>query len=297
MELYTVYRILVRIRRLKWLWWSLALLPVLGFVGYKGFLFIDKELFVSEELPIYDIGPHPNDDTLRVAVIGDSWAEYHTSLECDTIFCRYAKRLTSLPVKSFSRGHSGKTTKEVYYEMFSDRTVEHVWDVDRCTQPLMEQHPDYCIIMAGINDWRLFKSCHFYVENYRLMLNLLIKNGIRPVVMEMPNVDMIYFHGKRKIYRKWMFKTLSLLTGIDESYESAQDYRDAMKEMLQEYGLEDKVLFIPMSAWNPGGIEAAPEIYLDDRLHINMDGYHILDSCMAYEVIKDFQKRNKLKAK
>ena len=292
MELYTVYRILVRIRRLKWLWWSLALLPVLGFLGYKGSFYIDKALFVAEELPIYDVGPRPNDDTLRVAVIGDSWAEYHTSLECDTIFCRYAKRLTSRPVKSFSRGHSGLITKEIYYEMFSDHTVEHVWDVDRCTQPLIEQHPDYCIIMAGINDWRLFKSDDFYVGNYRLMLNLLIKNGIRPVVMEMPNVDMEYFHGNRKFYRRWMFNALSLLTRTDDSYDSAQDYRDAMKKMLQESGLDDKVLFIPISAWNPGGVEANPEIFLDDRLHLNLDGYHILDSCMAYDIVKDYLKRN-----
>ena len=297
MELYTVYRILVRIRRLKWLWWSLALLPVLGFLGYKGSFYIDEALFVAEELPIYDIGPRPNDDTLRVAVIGDSWAEYHTSLECDTIFCRYAKRLTSRPVKSFSRGHSGKITKEIYYEMFSDRTVEHTWDVDRCTQPLIEQHPDYCIIMAGINDWRLFKSDDFYVGNYRLMLNLLIKNGIRPVVMEMPNVDMGYFHGNRKFYRRWMFNALSLVTGTDDSYGSAQDYRDAMRKMLQESDLDDKVLFIPISAWNPGGVDANPEIFLDDRLHLNLDGYHVLDSCMAYEVMKDFKKRKRLKTK
>ena len=291
MELFTVNRILVRIRRLKWLWWSLVFLSVLGFLGYKGYLYIDKELFVADELPIYHIGPRPNDDTLRVAVIGDSWAEYHTTLECDTIFCRYARRLISKPVKCFSRGHNARITKEIYYEMFSSHTMEHSWDVDRCTQPLIEQHPDYCIIMVGINDWRLFKPDDFYVGNYRLMLNLLIQNAIRPVVMEIPDVDMKHFHDNRKFYRRWMFNALSLLTGIDDSYGSAQNYRDAMKKMLQETGLDKKVLFIPISAWNPGGFAANPEIYLDDRLHLNLDGYHVLDSCMAYDIAKDYQKR------
>ena len=293
MELNTVYRILVRIRRLKWLWWSLALFAVLGFLGYKGYLFTKEELFVADELPIYNIGPHPNDDTLRVAVIGDSWAEYHASLECDTIFCRYAKRLTSRPVKCFSRGHSGKITKEIYYEMFSDHTVEHSWDIDRCLQPLIEQHPDYCIIMAGINDMRLCKPADFYTGNYRLMLNLLIKNGIRPVVLEMPGVDLKYFHENRRFYRRWMFDVVALWTKID--YSSAQVYREAMKNMLHETGLDEKVLFIPMSAWNSGGIEANPELYLDDRLHLNLDGYHVLDSCMAYDVVKDYQKKKQNK--
>lgn len=289
----SVYRILVRIRRLKWLWWSLVFFAVLGFLGYNGYLYTKEELFVADELPIYDIGPRPNDDTLRVAVIGDSWAEYHASLECDTIFCRYAKRLTSRPVKCFSRGHSGKITKEIYYEMFSDHTVEHSWDIDRCLQPLIEQHPDYCIIMAGINDMRLCKPADFYTGNYRLMLNLLIKNGIRPVVLEMPGVDLKYFHENRRFYRRWMFDVVALLTKID--YSSAPIYRNAMKKMLHETGLDEKVLFIPMSAWNSGGIDANPELYLDDRLHLNLDGYHVLDSCMAYDVVKDYQKRKQNK--
>lgn len=289
----SVYRILVRIRRLKWLWWSLVLFAMLGFLGYNGYLYTKEELFVADELPIYDIGPRPNDDTLRVAVIGDSWAEYHASLECDTIFFRYAKRLTSRPVKCFSRGHSGKITKEIYYEMFSDHTVEHSWDIDRCLQPLIEQHPDYCIIMAGINDMRLCKPADFYTGNYRLMLNLLIKNGIRPVVLEMPGVDLKYFHENRRFYRRWMFDVVALLTKID--YSSVPIYRNAMKKMLHETGLDEKVLFIPMSAWNSGGIDTNPELYLDDRLHLNLDGYHVLDSCMAYDVIKDYKKRNKLK--
>ncbi|MBQ3944272.1 MAG: SGNH/GDSL hydrolase family protein, partial [Alphaproteobacteria bacterium] len=132
-----------------------------------------------------------------------------------------------------------------------------------------------------------------YVGNYRLMLNVLIQNGIRPVVMEVPSVDMRHYNGKRTFYRRWIFNLLSLLTKIDDS--SVQDYRDAMREMLHETGLDEKVLFIPMSAWNSGGIEANPDIYLDDRLHLNLDGYHVMDSCMAYDVIKDYMKRNKLK--
>ena len=293
MKRYTVYGFLVRLRRLKWLWWSLVLLAVCLSAGFLVFFVIDREFRVAEELPYYHIGPRPNDDTLRVAVVGDSWAEYHASLECDTIFCRYARRLTSRPVKCFSRGHSGKISKEIYYEMFYDHTEEHTWDIDRCLQPLIEQHPDYCIIMAGINDMRIYRSADFYTGNYRLMLNLLIENGIRPVVLEIPSVDFEYYNGSRKFYRQWMYDVITLCTQIDDS--SSQVYRDAMRRMLKETGLDEKVLFIPMSAWNSGGIEAHPELYLDDRLHLNLDGYHVLDSCMAYDVVKDAQKRNKKK--
>ena len=248
---------------------------------------------VAEELPVYRIGPHHDDDTLRVAVIGDSWAEYHMTLECDTIFCRYAKRLTSIPVKCFSIGHSGKTTKEIYYEMFADHTVEHAWERDRCSQPLIEQHPDYCILMAGINDMRLNMTQEFYIGNYRLMLNLLIQNGIRPVVMEMPDVDFKNYHESRNFFKRCQMNLVSLFTGID--YSCAQVYRDAMTAMLRDTGLYQKVLFIPMSAWNAGGVDACPQNFLDDRFHLNLEGYHVLDSCMAVDVVKDYQNRKQIK--
>ena len=126
----------------------------------------------------------------------------------------------------------------------------------------------------------------FYVENYRLMLNLLLKNGIRPVVLEIPGVDLKFFNEGRKYYKQWLFGLISMWTQIDDS--STEVYREAMKKMLQESELQDKVLFIPASAWNPGGIEANPTIYLDDRLHLNLEGYEVLDSCLATEVIKDY---------
>lgn len=40
--------------------------------------------YVPEELPAYDKPPRAKDDTLRIAIIGDSWADYHTSLSGDT---------------------------------------------------------------------------------------------------------------------------------------------------------------------------------------------------------------------
>lgn len=248
-----------------------------------------SSLSVSEEHPIYKIPPTHKDDTLRVAVIGDSWAEYHTTLECDTIFCRVAKRLTSVPVKCFSTGHSGKMSKEIYNEMFADRTVEHEWERNYCSQPLIEEHPDYCVIMAGINDMRMCRPVEFYIGNYRLILRFLLHHGIRPVVMEMPDVDFRLALENRKYYEQWAFHLLSIWTKVD--YNSAQVYRDAMRQMLQQEGLMDKVLFISVSKWNQGGVDANPAIYLDDRFHLNLDGYHVLDSCMATEIINDYKKR------
>ena len=247
-----------------------------------------SSLGIEQEHEAYVIPPRADDDTLRVAIIGDSWAEYHTTLECDTIFCRVARRLTSVPVKCFSRGHSGKMSREIYNDMFADRTVEHAWERDYCTQPIIEQHPDYCVVMAGINDMRLYRSLDFYTGNYRLILRLLLANGIRPVVMEMPDVDFQRALANRIFYERWAFGLLSKLTNVDTG--SAPAYRDAMRKMLRTTGLKDSVLFIPVDRWNPGGVDANPAIYLDDRFHLNLDGYEVIDSCMATEIVGDYEK-------
>ena len=140
MNLFSVNRILVKIRKLKWLWWSLILFAFLGYLVREAYSFIDTEFMVAEELPFYHVGPRPEDDTLRVAVIGDSWAEFHMTLKCDTLFEQYGKRLTTKPIKCMNRGKGGAKSKEVYHYMFRSQTQEVPWMHDVCTQPLLEKH-------------------------------------------------------------------------------------------------------------------------------------------------------------
>ena len=259
MELYSIYRILVRIRRLKWLWWSLVLLAVLGYGSYKVYLFIDREFFVAEELPFYKVGPRPDDDTLRVAVIGDSWAEFHMTLNCDTLF--------------------------QYYYMFRSQTQEHSWMHDICTQPLLEEHPDYCVIMVGINDTWKKRPISYYTGNYRLIIRLLLANHIRPVVVEIPDFEMGEWLDLHRRRQRIIYRVYSVFTGVIK--DDITPFREGLKKMLKETGLGDSVLFIPVDHWIPEGHNYSEEIYQEDHVHINYQGYHVLDSCIISEIIND----------
>jgi lysophospholipase L1-like esterase len=291
MKLFTVNRFLVKIRRLKWLWWSLILLAALGYGGYQAYLFIDREFCVADELPFYDVGPRPDDDTLRVAVIGDSWAEYHMTLNCDTLFEQYVKRLTSKPIKCMTRGKGGAKTKDAYYYMFKSQTQEYSWMHDICTQPLLEEHPDYCVIMAGINDAWKKRPVSYYTGNYRLIIRLLLANKIRPVVMEIPDFDMenwINVHRKRQ---KLLYRFYSIFTGVVE--DDITPFRDGLRKMLKDTGLGDSVLFIPANHWIPQDHQYSEEIYLSDHIHLNYQGYHVLDSCIVSDILNDYSKKTK----
>ena len=291
MELYTVYRFLVRIRRLKWLWWSMALLGVLIYAGYQANLFIDREFRVAEELPFYHVAPRHNDDTLRVAVIGDSWAEWHMTLNCDTLFEIYGGRLTTKPIKCMTRGKGGAKSKDVYYYMFRSHTQEQSWTHDICTQPLLEEHPDYCVIMVGINDTWKKRPISYYTGNYRLIIRLLLANQIRPVVMEIPDFEMGEWLDTHRRRQRYLYRIYSYFTGVVE--DDITPFREGLKDMLKETGLSDSVLFIPADHWIPKNHQYSEEIYQEDHVHINYQGYHVLDSCIVTEIIHDYNKRVK----
>ena len=269
MELYSIYRILVRIRRLKWLWWSLVLLAVLGYGSYKVYLFIDREFFVAEELPFYKVGPRPDDDTLRV----------------DTLFQLYGSRLTSRPIKCMTRGKGGAKTKDVYYYMFRSQTQEHSWMHDICTQPLLEEHPDYCVIMVGINDTWKKRPISYYTGNYRLIIRLLLANHIRPVVVEIPDFEMGEWLDLHRRRQRIIYRVYSVFTGVIK--DDITPFREGLKNMLKETGLDDSVLFIPANHWIPENHNYSEEIYQDDHVHINYQGYHVLDSCIISEILID----------
>ena len=264
-------------------------LALLG-VGTYYIVTIFQEAFgVAEELPAYSIPPKHNDDTLRVAIIGDSWAWIHAEMNYDTLFEQYAQRLTSRPVKCFSKGHNGQKTKGVYYDMFANRDVKYEWERTYCTQSLLEQHPDYCIVMAGINDLCRQVPPETYAENYRLIIQLLLKNGIRPVVMEIPEFDVVAACKQLGEVKYNCYRYLSLFTRAGWNDNC---YSNSLISMVKKNGLTKGIVFVPASCWGKNGVTGKTDIYMDDRLHPNELGFQLLDSCVVSAIVKDYNITN-----
>ena len=266
---------------------SLLFLAVLVYSCNRLYQFIDREFCVAEELPFYHVGPHPNDDTLRVAVIGDSWAELHRLFNCDSLFIQYGGRQTTNPIKCMTRGKKGATSKDVYYYMFRSQTQED----SICTQPLLEAHPDYCIIMVGINDVWKKRPVSYYTGNYRLIIRLLLANDIRPVVMEIPDFALKEWLNKHRKRQGYLYRIYSVFTGVVQ--DDITPFRNGLKEMLEETGLTDSVLFIPAGHWLPQNHQYSEKIYRKDHAHLNNQGYYMLDSCIVSEIIRDYKTKVK----
>ncbi len=253
----------------------------------------------AEEQQPYQVKQR-QDDTLRVVVIGDSWSMFHYQLNRDSVLQSMLADKLHMPVKVLSRGKGGANSKEIYYYMFSSLTVESEQSPDMCTQPLLEEHPDYCLISAGINDAAQGKGASFFCQNYKYILRLLLYNHIRPIVLELPTVVMdnkLNFRfedflnenrsfAKARLKMRLGFKLASLLNGAD--MDTVDECRGALKMMLESTNLMDSVIYIRTMDWNPDGYKDVRGIYLDDGTHLNLAGYNVLDSCLSEAIWKDY---------
>ena len=70
-----------------------------------------------------------------------------------------------------------------------------------------------------------------------------------------------------------------------------QQFRDALHELIREKGYQDKVSVIRYKSWNNDYSNDQNQLYLNDGLHLNKQGYAKLDSVIAKEILKLYQQQ------
>lgn len=214
--------------------------------------------------------PH-DDDTIRIAYIGDSWADGHKRVNCvidSMIGCQ-----TNRPVQVKIAGISGLTSKNIYYGIFRNDSMRSV----------IEWGPDFCFVVAGINDSDRKTGKSYYRENMRLILELLLDNHITPIVLEIPSYDTWFSFQRRNKEVKLQYLASMLLTC--SKMDCIQDYRDAYKDLIREQKWDKKVINISIEDWNPDGYKDSRNLYDGGLMHLNELGYHVLDSCISQKII------------
>lgn len=212
-----------------------------------------------------------SDDTLRIAMIGDSWVFYHYPYN-DTLE-KLISQKTGKPVKVSAYGLCGKTSKEIYLSFYEDQTM----------QDLLKQGADYCFISVGINDTYKKMGAQYYSRSTAFILRFLIHNNIKPILLEIPDYDIKYAYEHQTLDRK-LLRQLSMIITRSE-LDCRQEYRKALIHELQLSGIQvsNILLKFPYS----------PEYYESDRMHLKENGYQVLDSFIADKV----QEQAKIKTK
>jgi len=212
-----------------------------------------------------------DDDTLRIAYIGDSWAFMHRDHEC--LIAKIVGNSIHRPVRVYTFGISGLTSKEIY------RAMTEQGDYRR----FMQRGYDYCFISAGINDTYQKHSANYYRHSMEGIINLLLANGIRPIILEIPNYDILKAYERQTRSRKALRHLSMLVNGCE--IDCRQSHRDALRGLLTEKELWQRVTLIGYRDWNNDFTHDQQTYYLSDGIHLNDTGYARLDSVIAQAVL------------
>ena len=214
---------------------------------------------LTDERPTFSCQQH-QDDTLRLAIIGDSWAFYH--YKHDASLAQKLSDKTHHPVKINSYGLCGATSKEVYNCLFEDKALHQ----------LLQDGADYCFLSVGINDTYKKIGADYYAHHTILILRFLLQNNITPILLEIPDYDINYAYEHQTADRKFLRHLSMFFT--NSSLDCREDYRQALRKRIDEARISHQVILIPNQQWDMC-------LYRSDRMHLNDKGYEALDSCLT----------------
>lgn len=240
----------------------------------------------------YYAPPHPRkpyqmkavDDTLRIAYIGDSWAFMHKKhdIHLETLL----EDTLHQPVKVYSHGICGLTSKEIYEKMFND-TKYHDF--------LRRKGYQYCFISAGINDTYKKMSTFYYKQSMDGIIQFFLTNNIHPIILEIPDYDIQKAYNWQKSTRK-LLRDASMFIN-NTPIDCKQMYRKALNELISQKGYQNKVSIIRYESWNDDYDNDLQQLYLDDGMHLNSVGYARLDSTISrvitmQQITKNYEYEN-----
>ena len=218
--------------------------------------------------------PHHNDDTLRVAYIGDSWAAMHKEYDC--VLAQIIEDSIHRPVKVASFGINGKTSKEIYESLFENQ----------CMHTFMMQGYDYCFISVGINDTYKKMSTDYYKKSMNHLIRFLLTNHIHPIILDIPDYDITKAYDHQHFTRKLLRNISTFITGSQK--DCKQDYRNAIEELIKHNNFSRKeISIVRYQEWNNDYQKDIVKNYQADGMHLNQIGYRELDSCIARLIIQE----------
>ncbi len=213
--------------------------------------------------------PQHNDDTLRVAYIGDSWAAMHKEHEC--FLAQIIEDSIHRPVKVSSFGIHGKTSKEIYESLFENQSMH----------TFMMQGYDYCFISAGINDTYKKMSTDYYKKSMEYLIRFLLTNHIHPIILDIPDYDIGKAYERQGTAKKILRRISTILT--ESQTDCKQAFRNALSDLANE-NCDWQISILKYQKWNSDYQNDLKSYYLTDGMHLNKKGYAKLDSCIAQRI-------------
>lgn len=249
---------------------------ILIFFSIALIYFIDRFSY-SKELPLYPIN-EKNDTTLTIAIIGDSWV---AGEKLDTILQNILKK-DSLYARVISSGHSGAKSKLIYQDLFEEKDKEH------SSKFIIESCPDFCVVIAGVNDAASQIGSHYYSYHIRQIIKTLLHYKIKPIIISLPEFGIEETISNMNVLSKTRNLVSAYFNNSGE-IDNIKTYRMVLAEDLQKDRLNDSILLIDFDEICPA-YNKYPEYYSNPS-HLSLEGNKNLCRKIALLVEHEIKKR------
>lgn len=187
----------------------------------------------SKELPYYALNNSNQDTILTIGIIGDSWVAGN---KLDSLL--HADLLEhGLKTNIISSGHGGAKTKLIYQNLFKGLHEEH------SSKFIIEKRPDYCIVIAGVNDAGSEIGSHFYSFHMIEIIKTLLHYKIKPVIVTLPEFGVKEVIDNMNVVSRNR-NVISAFFNNNGEIDNIKTYRKVFIEELRSNKLQDSIILI-----------------------------------------------------
>ena len=251
------------------------------FLG-AGVFYIYKKKSYAERREYYPVQDSSRKDSiLKIGIIGDSWVK-RTDLDK-----KMQKFFSEKGIEAgfIALSHPGGTSKEIYEDMFKEKNEEF------SSKFVIESKPDYCIIIAGVNDVARHIGKKYYADHMIMIINTLLHYKIKPIVVEVPNFGVEDVQKYKNVFSRCTNAVSEAIDGGEVNDNNVSAYRETLNEELKKNDLLDKIILFDSDKINKD--YKNNKNLFTDPLHLNEQGYEVFIKALSEDIIEEIKSEKK----
>ena len=155
---------------------------------------------------------------------------------------------------------------------------------------VIESKPDYCIVIAGVNDVARHIGKKYYADHMILIINTLLHYKIKPIVVEVPNFGVEDVQKYKNVFSRCTNAVSEAIDGGEVNDNNVSAYRETLNEELKKNDLLDKIILFDSDKINKD--YKSNKILFSDPLHLNERGYEIFIKALSEDIIEEIKRKN-----
>lgn len=229
----------------------------------------------SKKFQFYSVNCKAKDSLLTIGIIGDSWVagkKLDSLLQIRLLENGFRNKILSI-------GFPGAKSKFIYQTLFKEMKKGY------SSKFIIENCPDYCIVIAGVNDAIGQIGGANYSYHMIQIIRTLIHYKIKPIVISLPEFGIEETNAKLDFVSKER-NSVSAYFNNNGGIDNIRTYRKKLDNELDSEKLKDSIILINFDNVC-GEYRESLELY-ENSSHLSKNGNVKLTQLIANELVKKF---------